>query len=412
MRMAAVEYACLARQPIYDAQLDVCGYELLYRAAPRDESAKGTGETDDAMLSAATLTAALTDIGLDEIVGDRPAWVNVGSDVLLGHLSEVLPPDRVVVEILDSLAATPAIVEAMAALKRTGYRFALDDVSLRPGIGPVLALADVVKIDVLAHADDLERQTEILGRGGADLLALKVEDHDMLDRCRTLGFTLFQGNVFSRPRVVASAKASLDASTRLQLAARLGDPEAGFDELAGLIATDPALSYRLLRYINSAHVGLRAPVGSIREALVVLGLRRVRSWATLLLLADAGGGRKELVATALLRARMCEALSGEVSTDRDEAFLAGLLSVADALVDRPLAEALEALPISDGLRAALLEHEGRLGELLERTLAYERGDFAAATTYPFSVLGVARAYIEGIRWVTQLVESASEAAAA
>src|SRR5581483_6855047 len=199
MRMAAVEYACLARQPIYDAQLDVCGYELLYRAAPRDESAKGTGETDDAMLSAATLTAALTDIGLDEIVGDRPAWVNVGSDVLLGHLSEVLPPDRVVVEILDSLAATPAIVEAMAALKRTGYRFALDDVSLRPGIGPVLALADVVKIDVLAHADDLERQTEILGRGGADLLALKVEDHDMLDRCRTLGFTLFQGNVFSRP---------------------------------------------------------------------------------------------------------------------------------------------------------------------------------------------------------------------
>jgi len=400
-----LEQACLARQPIYDADLAVCGYELLYRPVAGVTRAAEVGATDDVVMSASTLTAALTDIGLDAVVGNRPAWVNVDSDFLLGHLTEVLPPERVVVEILESVAARPEIVETVATLKRLGYRVALDDVTSRDDLERLLDLADVVKIDVLAHqGDELERQAFLLGRGGAQLLAEKVETYEMLSRSRELGFTAFQGYFLSRPRLLANSRASIDATVRVQLAARLNDPEVGFDDLADLVAADPALSYRLLRYINSAYVGLRMPVGSLREALVTLGLRRVRSWATLLLLADAGQGRKELVVTALVRAHMCETLAEAVSDDPAEAFLAGLLSVADALVDRPLADALDDLPITSRLRAAVLTHDGPLGNLLERTLAYEHGDFARAI--PDRSLGptVTRAYLDGIAWANELVD--------
>ena len=179
----------------------------------------------------------------------------------------------------------------------------------------------------------------------------------MLDRCRALGFTLFQGYFLSTPRLVSQARVSTEATVRLQLAAHLNDADASFDKLAVMIASDVTLSYRLLRYINSAYVGLRKPVVSLREALIALGSRRVRSWATLLLLADAGDGRHELVATALLRARMCESLAEATSQDADRAFLVGLLSVADALTDRPLGAVIEELPIDAEVRSSLLERD-------------------------------------------------------
>ncbi len=401
----AIELACLARQPIFTSELNVCGYELLYRAAP---SARGSGlftpsPAEETAASAATLMAALTDIGLDAIVGHRTAWVNVGGALLLNDLASVLPPERVVLEVLETVAVSPEVVDALAALRRAGYRIALDDVVFRPGLEPLLELADVVKVDVVGGDwDAIERQAAWLGRYPAALLAEKVETHEALQRCRELGFTLFQGNVLSTPRLVASRRASTDCAVRAQLAARLNDPEVGIAELAGLIEADVTLSYRLLRYVNSAHAGLSEPVSSIRQALVLVGLRRVRSWATLLVLSDTGPGRRELVVTALLRAEMCERLARGVGVAPGEAFLAGLLSAVDALVDLPLAEALDEVPIPDRLRVALLKHEGQLGDLLERVLAYERGDFAAATRPPLDAATLTRAYLSATAWALQL----------
>jgi c-di-GMP phosphodiesterase len=397
-------HACLARQPIYDRELAVRGYELLYRSAP-DAGGAGAEGSVEAAMSAATLTAAFTDIGLDEIVGVRSAWVNVDTAFLLDGLTDVLTPGRVVVEILESVAATPEIVDAVEELKQLGFEIALDDFSYRPDLAPLLRLADVVKVDVLAHGgEELERQVETLGGQGVTLLAEKVETYEMLSRCQGLGFALFQGYFLNRPRPITSANASLDAVSRVQLVARLGDPELGFDELAGLIAADPALSYRLLRYINSAYVGLRTPLSSLREALITLGLRRVRSWASLLLISDIGQDRKELVLTALLRARMCEALAPAVACDPDEAYLAGLLSVVDALVDRPLREAVDLLPVSEHIHDALLDRDGPLGRLLERALAFERGNFDGAPAGPLTEADVAQAYVEGIRSAHRLTE--------
>lgn len=400
-RVAEFQNTSLARQAIYDAELAVCGYELLYRSDPSAKYLIG-----DTAMSAHALTLAFTDIGLETIVGDQPVWVNVGESFMTRDLAALLPPERTVIELLETGKARRPVIEALTQLRSEGYRIALDDFSFEAGLEPLVELAHVVKVDVLAHDDvELEEQVRLLKQFDVTLLAEKVETYEMLERCRALGFVLFQGYFLSTPRTVSNAHVATEAAMRVQLAAQLNDPEASFSDLSELIASDVTLSYRLLRYINSASVGLRVPVVSLRDALVLLGLRRVRSWVTLLLLSDAGSGRPDLVSTALLRAHMCRSLAKATGQDTERAFLVGLLSVADALADRPLADVIEELPIGPDIVDALLTGAGPLGDLLGRVIAHERGDFAAASANPLDVSTMTTAYVEAVDWSRQLVGS-------
>ena len=398
------EDVCLARQAIFDTDMQVCGYELLYRPTlgAIDPRAAPTA-AEETTMTAATVTAALTDIGLNVIVGDNPAWVNVGADFLKGDLGAVLPPDRTVIEVLETVPGDDALFDAIDQLKGDKYLVALDDFVWRPESERLLELADIVKLDVLHHGADLATIVDQLKRHEVDLVAEKVETYEMLDRCRDLGFTRFQGNFLEKPRMFSTVRVSAEAAVRLQLVARMNDPDIGFSELSELIATDVTLSYRLLRYINSAYIGLRKPVSSVREALIALGSRRVRSWATLLFLADAGAGRQELVVTALVRARMCQTLADTLGVDTERAFMAGLLSVVDALIDRPLEDALGELPLDGELTSALLVRDGALGDLLQRVVSFEHGDFGRATAPPVGAAAATRAYIESLDWANQLM---------
>lgn len=401
------QYTYLARQAIYDANLAVYGYELLYRSAPSNDGLTvDDAAIGDTAMSAAALTIAFTDIGLDTIVGDCPAWVNIGDAFVTEDLAAILPPERTVIELLENGSADNRVLESLTKLRAEGYRIALDDFTFRPGLEPLVKLADIVKIDVLAHdAEELAEQVRLLKPYNVVLLAEKVETYEILERCRALGFMLFQGYFLSTPRTVSNVHVSTEAAVRVQLAAQLNDPDTDFNELAQMIASDVTLSYRLLRYINSAFVGLRNPVDSLHDALVLLGSRRVRSWVTLLLLSDAGAGRPDLVSTALLRAHMCRSLAEAMEINPDRAFLVGLLSVADALVDRPLADAIEELPIGADLIDALLEGAGPLGDLLGRVIAHEHADFAAASAFPLDARTTTRAYIEALDWSTRLTGS-------
>ncbi len=362
--MSTAEGVCLARQPIYDRELVLCGYELLYR--PFHESnvvpLRPTDAVDGTVMSASTLTAALTDIGLDTIVGTHPAWVNVSAAFLSSDLASALPAERTVLELPAGVVPDTYTLEAIARLRSDGFRIALDGFTWRPELAPLVELADVIKLDQLVHTGvGLDHQLDALAGTGVTLLAAKVESFEVLQHAQARGFELFQGFFFAKPRRIANARVSTEATLRMQLLTRLNEPEASFEALARLIASDVTLSYRLLRYLNSAYVGRPKPVVSVREALLMLGSRRVRSWATLLLLSDSGAGRRELVVTALLRAHMCERLAQATSSDPELAFLVGLLSLADALVDRPLAEVVAELPIDPQLSAALLTREVRSG---------------------------------------------------
>ncbi len=401
--VADFQNACLARQAIYDVDLAIRGYELLYRSAPHVGYAESLGDT---AMSASALTVAFTDIGLDTVVGDHQAWVNIGDALMTDDLAALLPPERTVIELLETGSTERPVVEALAKLRSEGYQVALDDFTFRPGLEPLVALAHIIKLDVLAHDDEaLAEQVRLLQPYDVTLLAEKVETYEALERCRALGFVLFQGYFLSTPRMVTNVHVSTDATVRMQLAAQLNDPEASFSDLTELIASDVTLSYRLLRYINSAYVGVRVPVVSLHEALVMLGSRRVRSWVTLLLLSDAGAGRPDLVSTALLRAHMCRSLAELTARDPERAFLVGLLSVSDALVDRPLADVVAELPIGPDVTGALLEREGPLGDLLGRVIAHERADFAAAAAYPLDAKTTTRAYIEAVDWSTRQIGS-------
>jgi EAL and modified HD-GYP domain-containing signal transduction protein len=407
--MAVLGSACLARQAIYDVHLVPCGYELLYRSGPlaQDAGANGAAAAEETAMSASTLRAALTDIGLDAIVGNRPAWVNLGDAFLVDDLAAALPPERTVVEVLETTTGATEIVEAVAKLRSDGYRIALDDYVFHPQLEPLVALADVVKVDVLARErSELEEELALLREHEVELLAEKVETYEMLEQCRELGFTLFQGYFLSKPRLLSGERLSTETALRVQLLAQLNDPQASFDRLAQVIAADVTLSYRMLRYVNSAYVGLRKPVGSVREALVALGQRRVRGWATLLLLTEATATRRELATTALLRASMCERLAQAGSDDGQAAFTVGLLSVVDAMLDCPMADAVADLPIESSLAGALLERTGHLGDLLGRVIAYERGDFTTATAAPLNAPRLTRAYLEAIEWSTEMMSQA------
>jgi EAL and modified HD-GYP domain-containing signal transduction protein len=386
----------LARQAIFDDDVRVCGYELVYRSAQAENGGP-----------APSLAAELREIGLEAIVGDVPVWVDLGDALLTHDLLDAFEPARTVVQVFPETGAGPGVVEAVSRLRADGYRVALEDFGYRPEFEPLLELAHVVKLDALAHDDDeLAERVRLLRARGVEVLAGNVSTHDALARCRELGFTFFQGYFLCEPRELAGDRVGSDATVRLQLMMRLNDPEADFDALSSLIAADVTLSYRVLKYLNSAYVGLRTPVGSIRQALVLLGSRQVRQWATSLLTADAGADRHELVVTAFVRARMCESLAASTSQDGDRAFLVGLLSVCDALTDRPLEDVIGELPIDDELKDAVVRRDGGLGDVVARVIAHEQGDFAAAAAPPLDARTVTNAYIEAIDWATRTVDIA------
>jgi EAL and modified HD-GYP domain-containing signal transduction protein len=283
----------IARQPILDAKLNVVGYELLFRRAAADEAAE---VVDDDASTSETMLASLSDIGLDSLVGGRHAFMNVPRAFLLDGHVQLCPPERVTLELLESLVVDDEMVGAVEACATAGYRLALDDFAYRPELEPVLRLASIVKLDVLAlGVDGVAEQIERVKPFGVTLLAEKVESHAVYRACRELGCELFQGYFFSRPATVGARTIPASRVSRMRLIASLQDPSIQPDELAAIIRGDAGLSLRLLRYVNSAFVGLPRTVGSIQEALVLCGYRKLRSLATLIAFASVSESPPELL---------------------------------------------------------------------------------------------------------------------
>jgi EAL and modified HD-GYP domain-containing signal transduction protein len=364
----------IARQPLFDRRGRVRGFELLYRADPEASTA---GQADSAATSS-TIVTAFVELGLTSIVGASRAWINVTEELLCGSLLELLPPERVVLEVLETVEPTVEVVRALDHYRALGYRLALDDVVDAPD-PDLLSRVHAVKLDLQTFG--LERLAAVTGALRAErreLVIEKVETHEELTACRALGFDLYQGFVFGRPEVSSGRRLSTTATSRIQLVAALRDPEVELTQLARLVVEDVTLSYRLLTFINSAHVALGRRVESMREAIVLIGLDKVKTWATLLLLTDLDPGRPDLVESSATRARMCETLAPQAGVKPDIAFTVGLLSRLDALVGMPFADVLDGLPLAPDVTSGLVG-EGPYGTLLEDVAAYERGDFDDVT---------------------------------
>ncbi len=379
----------VVRRPLTDGEGQVTGYELVVA-----DLAGGTQAT------AGLLLDAFADIGIDRLAGRHPVWVTMTPEFLLEVGTPPVRPDRVVLQI----PADPPTEPVLAALRRlqfSGYALALE------AYEPQLAdLCRLVKVPVAGRTDEeLAEAVAEPKEKGLELIATGVGDAGELERCRALGFTMFQGDFFAKPNPTRQRRVGTGGVASLAALAQVSKPDATFEDLEAAISTDVGLSLKLLRYVNSAFFALPRTVESVREALTLLGTATVRRWATVMALASATNAPEELVELALQRARMCEVLGGNRALDASDAhFTVGLFSVADALLDAPMEDVLETLPFSDEIRAALLRREGPKGELLNTVVAYEQGEL---TTADDGEVSLPAAYGDAVEYAGEAVRAAS-----
>lgn len=395
--------AFLARQPIYDRKLEVFGYELLFRSG-----VNGHAEFADAdQATSQVLLNAFMEIGLESIVGDRIAFINFTRAFIMGHYPLPFPPGKGCLEILEDIKVDAELVEAVRHLSGQGYTIALDDFVYHETLRPLVKLADIIKIDVLAlDRAELKRHVALLRKFGAKLLAEKVETQDDYAFCRELGFDYFQGYFFCKPKVISGSRMPANRLVALRLLAGLQNPDIRIDELDALVSQDVTMSYKLLRCINSAFYSLPRKVESIRQAIVILGIQWLKTWVSLMVLANIDDKPRELMITAMVRAKMCELLAAAAGQKGAERFfIAGLFSVLDALMDRPLEELLKTLPLSDDISAALLQHQGPLGPTLHCVLAYDHGNWDEVHCPVLSTSEVTQTYLDAVAWAGQVAQA-------
>ncbi len=398
----------VGRQPIYGRDLDVHAYELLFRGADLDPSRDGEGDR----ATSRVILNAVHDIGLDRVVGERQAFLNVTRSFLVGDHPLPVPPERVVLEVLEDVAVDDAVLAGVERLRAQGFRIALDDFEYRDDLRPLLERADLVKLDVLGlEPAEIARRVEQVRPFRVELLAEKIEDCETYELCRALGFQYFQGYFLARPGNVEGRALSPAHLQLLRLLAELQQPDFDFERAQELVCLDLGLSYRLLRHMNSALYGMPRRIESVREALVYLGVDNVRNLTALLLLASGSEKPIDLLAIAVQRAKTCELLARCSGAAAPEVhFTAGLFSMLEAVLEVPMEQALGPLPLAADLREALLEGTGPVGAVLTAALALEGGDPAAAAALGLGGGGIESCVVDALEWVREVEFELREAA--
>lgn len=399
----------VARQPIFDQHQKVYAYELLFRSS----LANVFSHPDPNQATSTVMSNSFFMMGIDFVTGGKKAFLNLTGDMLVQEYVTLLPKEVAVVEILETVDPTPEVIEACKKLKAAGYLIALDDFVDKPEYAPLLDLADIIKVDVLAtNADEQRDLIRRLAPKRLRFLAEKVETHEVFQAAIKLGFTYFQGYFFSKPVILKGKDVPAFKLHYVDILRELNKEDLNFRRLEDLIKKEMSLTYKLLRYINSAAFALRQKIDSIQRALMLLGEREVRRWLSLLVMAGMGKDKpEELVLQATIRAKFCEMLApkaGAAARTQDFFFL-GLFSLIDAILELPLEEALKGMPIADDVKAALLGEENFCRDLYECVLAYERGEWerlpALACRINVDESETPALYAEAVQWTQQSFQS-------
>lgn len=403
----------IGRQAIIDRSDAVIGYELLFRGDGAAQTAVGT---DPDQATARVLVNTFLEFGLADLVGTRLAFVNMTRPFLTGEYPLPFAPGQVVLEIVETVDVDDVAIAGMQGLVEGGFSLALDNYSLERATPAVLDLVKYVKCDAGGgeSSPDLERTVASLrAHPHLALIAQRVETGEQFERCCQLGFDYFQGYLFSRPRTLTAASVGPNRVACLELLSRLTRADVCAGQLEECVQLEPTLSYRLLRALNSASVGLPREITSLRQAIVLLGQRTIRNWTVLLLLANDDPTTTELLSATLTRARMCEVMAEGMGAKPESAFMVGLLSSLDLLFNEPLPALVQKMALEPDIKAALLHHHGPLGQILATTLAYEDGSRRAAPHPPGGGGGgvaLAQTYLAAVGWSLQMTSSFDPAA--
>lgn len=390
----------LAKQPIFDAQLEVFAYELLFRSANTHSASVTNGNS----ASSQVMINAFLEIGIDAISGGRTCFVNLTRDFVVGQLPLPFPPSVFVIEILEDIVVDQELLTSIKRFAEKGFIIALDDYVFEADKAPLFDLIDIVKIDVKeCDRELLAANVKQLKSHNLRLLAEKVETQEEFELCKTLGFDYFQGYFVCKPVVVEGVELKPSRIALLEVLTMLEDPNCDIDMLEGLISRDVGISYKILRIINSPYIGFRRVITSLKHAVVVLGLEAMRDWFIVIALTNIDDKPNELILMAIQRAAMMKSLSDHFQVDRDAAFTTGLFSLIDAIMDQPMSAILNTLPLSDDITSALNTEEGNLGKLLKAVVFYERGQWEKLEDSHGGSNEFSTHYIEAMNWANGLV---------
>ncbi len=390
----------LARQPIFDRNMSLYGYELLYRQQDSLEHANFLcGDTATSLLLLNNYASLPQSTEHHRV----PAFINITENLIKS--SDLLPvaPEKVVLEVLESVTPDHDLIEAIKRYKSLGFKIALDDYPFTEDFEKLLFLADFIKVDVMnTNLDEVQHKINHMKNFNAQLLAEKVEDHDCYVDCLKLGFHLFQGYFFEKPQIIRGKKLSANKQSVMQLMATLYDPKSEPAAIAQKIAQDAELSYRLLRIINSAAYGLTRKINSVKDAVVLLGLQKLKRWISLLALSSSDDTPPELIKTLLIRGRSCELLAEKLQAgEQEQYFTTGLFSGIDSLLGADLDYLINELPLVNEIKEAILQYQGPQGMVLKAVIQFEHAQWESLNTQIDEQL-INQCYFESIGWCEEV----------
>ncbi len=394
----------VARQPIFDRQMHVLGYELLYRQSNENRF----NSWDDNQATEELIYNAFAVLGIETLTGGTLAFINFSKDLVSKQLPTMLPSSSVVIEVLERAKTTPETVDACRRLREAGYTIALDDFLPDEDNLPLLEVADIIKIDYPSLS--LEMQLELIQkyRPYIKFLAEKIETREDYKQASEMGYDFFQGYFFSKPTIIDAKEIRSLPANLMFILEELRLPEPSYQKIAAIIEKDLGLSYKLLRLVNSAYYGARTKITTISHALVYVGMDEMRKFIFILMLRGLRNPENaEAIRLCIVRSKLMELIALELSAEErlSEYFLTGMFSLIDVLMNRPMKEILDELPFSDEVKQALLGEQNNYRECLDYVIACEEGPWTdAASNSPIALDGKTymNLYREALDWAWQL----------
>ena len=365
----------VARQPIFNKNKKLFGYELLFREGLSNAFPDIDGDTATSKL----LSNSFFSIGMNQLTSGKTAFINFPQSLLLNKIPMMFPSEKMTVEILEDVDPNERVIRACADIAAAGYSLALDDFVFKSDLQPLIELADIIKIDfMLTPIDEIKKMVNRFKGNHIKLLAEKIETYENFEEALSMGFMYFQGYFFSKPEIISGKEIAPSKIILLQIVGEANRENCSFEKLEILMDKDVSISYKLLRYINSAFFERACEIATIKHAIVLLGETEIKRFISMVATAELASDKPEaLVRTSITRARFCELLGlhSQNGVDISELFLTGLFSLIDAMLDNKMENIMQTLPLSKNIKQALLEEKGDLADYLKLVSSYESANW-------------------------------------
>ncbi|MBU3108357.1 EAL and HDOD domain-containing protein [Clostridium gasigenes] len=396
----------LARQAIYNKNTKIVAYEILYRNSLKNAFDKNQKQEE----ATYKVMQNISSFGLNILTKNKLAFINFPEEVINSNMATLLPPDKVIIEVLETVEPTKEIIANLKFLRHKGYTIALDDISTYKQVEGFLGVIDIVKIDYkLSNKAERINIIQKLKNKNIKILAEKIETENEMIEAKSLGFDYFQGYYFSKPTVMESEDIAAKNRTIFYVIIELMKEDYDIDRMENLIKSDIGLTYKFIKFINSAYFSFIQEVSSIKNAVMLIGANELRKWLCIISISEMNSNiGEEHANNIIIRARMCELISENKGyNDKDLAFMVGLFSDIHMLMDKSLIDVVEELPIGKEGKAALLGEDNIYSDILNLVISYENMDeekiqiISSKTKVNIDKLG--EIYLASIEWGSKLL---------